>query len=48
LFELPQILAGIHRDAQCTQRAGSGEALARVERAVPAANDAGAAVVHGP
>jgi UDP-N-acetylglucosamine:LPS N-acetylglucosamine transferase len=37
LFELPQILAGIHRDARCAQ--GGSAALAQVERPMPAAND---------
>jgi UDP-N-acetylglucosamine:LPS N-acetylglucosamine transferase len=45
LFEVPQILAGILRDAQCAS-AGGAQALDRVERATPAANDAGEAVMH--
>jgi 1,2-diacylglycerol 3-beta-galactosyltransferase len=40
LFEVPQILAGILREAQHH----GAEALQRVERPVPAANDAGTAV----
>jgi UDP-N-acetylglucosamine:LPS N-acetylglucosamine transferase len=42
LFEVPQILAGILRDAQRAAGDGGGT-LARVERAVQAANDARAA-----
>jgi hypothetical protein len=42
LFELPRILAGIHRDARHAQGIGSA-ALAQVDRAMPAANDAAAA-----
>lgn len=38
LFELPQILAGIHREARHAQGAGNA-ALAHVERPMPAAND---------
>jgi hypothetical protein len=45
LFELPQILAGIHRDAQRVHAAGD-EMLTQVERAAPAANDARAAGVQ--
>lgn len=42
LFELPRILAGIHRDARHAQGFG-GAALVQVDRAMPAANDAAAA-----
>jgi hypothetical protein len=45
LFEVPQILAGILRDAQRAPTV-SAEVLTRVDRAVPAANDAAGAVVH--
>jgi len=45
LFELPEILAGILRDARHAH-ANDGEALTRVERAVQAANDARAAEVQ--
>ena len=45
LFELPQILAGIHRDAQRAHAAG-GATLQQVERATPAANDARVAGVQ--
>lgn len=45
LFEIPRILAGILCDAT-DARSDGAEILARVERAVPAANDAGGAVVQ--
>jgi 1,2-diacylglycerol 3-beta-galactosyltransferase len=45
LFEVPQILAGILRDAQRTAAQGA-DRLTRVERPEPAANDAADGVVH--
>ncbi|MCU0921401.1 MAG: galactosyldiacylglycerol synthase [Burkholderiaceae bacterium] len=45
LFEVPQILAGILRDAQRTAAQGA-DRLTRIERPEPAANDAADGVVH--